>query len=170
MRSPFVIPSSAELLVDVREAQLSPPARLISGGSGHALDEHPSGSILTKCDIRGRAQASFVRPLHELDLRDERGLDQVTSERRTRGTGTSTNGESGRSSGASSLRRRLISPSENPVPTLPAQHSTRVLHSGDERAEPSRSAPLPARVPGDHHLLRLPELQLLPVGRAPSRR
>ena len=108
-----------------------------------------------------------MRPLDELDLRDELGLDPVTSELRTRGIfGISANGESARSSGAQQREQPLdlgVGEARADV-ARPAQH-TRVVYPGDERAEPAGAATLPARVPGDHDLLGLAELHLPPVGR-----
>ncbi len=162
LRDPLVGP---ERLVEVRQAKLpSPRFTVVGTGSRSRLT---SGAALSSRRRRydgARSRPSCVHSANSTSATST-GSTQVTSELRTRGIfGTSANGESGRSSGASSGTQPLDLAVGEPRPDVsgPAQH-TRVVYPGDERAEPAYAATLAARVPSDHDLLRLAQLQLVPV-------
>ena len=167
-RDPLLGP---ERLVEVGEAQLS-AAPLHDGGSG-ARSRRTSERrlVLLQAQVRRRAQPALVRPLRELDLRDELRLDPrdvgPTHARHLRNLGERRIRALERSE-QSQQPLDLAVREARPDVSRPPQH-TRVVYPDDERAEPSRASSLPARVPGDDDLLRLAQLELVPVRRATPR-
>ena len=111
-----------------------------------------------------------MRPLGELDLRDELRLNPrdvgPAHARHLRHLGEWTVRAPERSE-QSQQPRDLAVREARPDVSGPPKH-TCVVYSDDERAEPSRASSLPARVPGDHDLLRPTQLELVPVRRATS--
>ena len=168
LRDPLVGP---ERLVQIRQAELA-AALLQHRWHRLAFLAHlRSMLVLAQSEVHGRAEPPLVRPLHELDLRDEARLEpddvRATDPRHLR-----------------SLGERRVVPHERledlqqPVDLVVAEARADVprptkppglVDGDDEGAETARAPPLALRVTDDDDFLPLAHLHLPPLRAPPSR-
>ncbi len=164
LRDPLVGP---ERLVEVREPELPFPP-LHHGRKRSVLAAHVGCLACPRAagGTRGRAACPRASTPRTRPRRRARGSTQTTS--RATHTGHLRRLGEGRVGALERCQKAtepldLVVGEARPDVSGPAQH-TRVVYPGDERAETADAAALPARVPGDDDLLRLAQLDLVPVG------
>ena len=151
MRSPFVIPSSGQNGLSRFEKRSSRRPRLISGGSGtrsgarrrqscpHEVgDTRARAAVLRASTRRTRPRRRARARPRDVGAADPRHLRNL-GERRVGALERREQGAQTLDLGVGEARADVARPAQ----------PTRVLHPDDERAEPSGSAALTARVPGD---------------------
>ncbi len=131
------------------------------------LDWLLHGVLLCDALEHGRAQAPLARPLGELHLAREHGLDpgHARARRRRRAWERPAGARCRARAASSRARRSRMSSSERPLPQLPAYSRSSVASIS---APSLRARSLAARVAGDQQDRLLAELDLAPVVAAPA--